>query len=154
MKNKNLRVFNNKLLKIVNETNYQFEYWLNGNFEDDPLPYEIKYILFSFSLKNNVINLSFSGGDMLNKTISPLTYYPLEVQFFNFSKFFNMFRYFFIYKTKKSANNNLRKVFCFRYIFLIIRNYLSNTISNMLKNKIILLGYENESISKCIIIQK
>ena len=150
---KNIVIYNKKLLKKINEINYHFANWIEGNFEDDPLPYEIKYILFLFSLKNNIINLNFSGGEQLSTINQPLEYFPLEIQFFNFNGFYNFFKYYFIYKTNKSAKTNLRKCFCFTFIKAIILTYLSGK-NKIIANKIVLLGYELEDSSKCINIQK
>lgn len=149
----NTFIYNKKLFKKINEINYHFSNWIDGNFEDDPLPYEINYILFLFSLKNNIINLNFSGGERLPKINQPLEYLPLEIQFFNFNGFYNFFKYYFIYKTKKSAKTNLRKCFCFTFIKTIILTYLSSK-NKIIANKNVLLGYESENNSKCINIQK
>lgn len=154
MRKKKFNVYNKKLIKTVNDTNYHFYNWIEGNFEDDPLPYEIKYILFLFSLKSNVIMLNFSGGERLYQINQPLEYFPLEIQFFNFSGFYNFFKYFYIYKTKKSAKTNLKKRFCFSFIRLIICNYLRANPQSKLIDKRVMLGYELGKLNECIIIQK
>lgn len=57
-----------------------FILWLKGLIEDDPIPYEIKSLVFYLN-KNNEIG--FSGTEKKEvKTIDKFFYEPLEAQYF------------------------------------------------------------------------
>ena len=56
-----------------------FELWVLGTLEDDPLPYEVRHIIFCLH-KDGF--LSFGGQEILPKMIFNFEYYPLESQFF------------------------------------------------------------------------
>ena len=56
-----------------------FEQWVLGTLEDDPLPYEVRHIIFCLHKEGF---LSFGGQEILPKMIFNFEYYPLEAQFF------------------------------------------------------------------------
>ena len=56
-----------------------FELWVLGTLEDDPLPYEVRHIIFCLHKEGF---LSFGGQEILPKMIFNFEYYPLEAQFF------------------------------------------------------------------------
>lgn len=58
----------------------EFIFWLYGLIEDDPIPYEIKSLVF-FVNKNNEIGFSGAEEKEINK-IDYYFYFPLESQFF------------------------------------------------------------------------
>ena len=60
-----------------------FEFWVLGTLEDDPLPYEVRHIIFCLH-KDGF--LSFGGQEILPKMIFNFEYYPLEAQFFPIKK--------------------------------------------------------------------
>ena len=133
--------YNIKLTKILNETQYQFDSWLNGNFEDDPLPYEINVILFCFSIKNDLISLNMSGGEHMYTYNQPLFYCPLELQFFFCKSFFNIFSYHIFFQTKKYRfNKKVKSLFVLKLVKSLIENYLKNNMNSPLINKKIYLG--------------
>lgn len=58
------------------------EYWLASIVEDNPLPYEIKYIVFILHLCNSKFFLEMGGCDLFPNNSMFFPYYPLEAQFF------------------------------------------------------------------------
>lgn len=56
--------------------------WVKGINEDDPLPYEIKYIYFIVSFKNKDIELSYTGADVKLTFFDFGPYLPLEAEYF------------------------------------------------------------------------
>lgn len=72
--------------------------WLCGIQEDDPLPYEINYILFIYETKNGIFELSYSASETKPMLLDFGEYFPLEAQYF-FSQNFHAFQ------TKKSTKN-------------------------------------------------
>ena len=56
-----------------------FEQWVLGTLEDDPLPYEVRHIIFCLHKEGF---LSFGGQEILPKMLFNFEYYPLEAQFF------------------------------------------------------------------------
>ncbi len=69
---------------------YYFKEWVMGLFEDDPLPYEIKYLCFIITLYQDRCELSLTGSERPFTTAYPQDYYPLEAQCFFLSKYFNL----------------------------------------------------------------
>ena len=67
-----------------------FFLWIVGIEEDDPLPYEIKYIYFSVSFANDICSLCYGGTEDFQKTVVNFDYFPLEAQFFCNSSFNNI----------------------------------------------------------------
>lgn len=59
-----------------------FYFWITGIEEDDPLPYEIKYVYFALSFKNNMCCLSYGGNENYDEIVTSFEYFPLEAQFF------------------------------------------------------------------------
>ena len=65
----------------------EFIFWLYGIIEDDPIPVEIKSLVFYL---NNNCELGFSGSEEENiKKVDLYFYYPLEAEFF-YSNSFNI----------------------------------------------------------------
>lgn len=56
-----------------------FLFWINGLIEDDPIPYEIKNLVF-FVNKN--YEIGFSGSENKIKKIDFYFYFPLEAEYF------------------------------------------------------------------------
>ena len=80
----------------------EFVFWLKGIIEDDPIPYEIKSLVF-FINKN--YEIGFSGSEEENiKFIDLYFYFPLESEYF-----FSKNCYFFIYskENKDESSQNL-----------------------------------------------
>ncbi len=70
---------------------YYFDDWVLGVFEDDPLPFEVNYILFILDKKGDYYNLEFSGHQYIDKSInSSGFFYPLEAQSFFCTEFFGL----------------------------------------------------------------
>ena len=59
-----------------------FYFWITGIEEDDPIPYEIRYVYFSISFKNNICNLCYGGNENYQEEVINFDYFPLEAQFF------------------------------------------------------------------------
>ncbi len=71
----------------MNEYYNEFILWLKGIVEDDPIPYEIKSLVFYLN-KNNEIG--FSGTEEKEvKVVDKFFYYPLEAQYFYCSNLYN-----------------------------------------------------------------
>lgn len=71
----------------MNEYYNEFRLWLKGLIEDDPIPYEIKSLVFYLN-KNNEIG--FSGTEESEvKVVDKFFYYPLEAQYFYFPNLYN-----------------------------------------------------------------
>lgn len=67
-----------------------FYSWILNIEEDDPIPYEIKYIYFVISFRNNICSLAMGGKEI--HSLSPINfeYFPLEAQFFNNESFMQL----------------------------------------------------------------
>lgn len=80
----------------------EFIFWLRGIIEDDPIPYEIKSLVF-FINKN--YEIGFSGAEEENiKTIYLNFYFPLEAEYF-FSV--ELYDHIFSNKNKKETSLNI-----------------------------------------------
>lgn len=146
MKYKNI---NYKLIKLLNEIQYHFDGWIDGNFEDDPLPYEINVIMYCFSIKNNMISLNMSAGEHMPKINVPLLYCPLELQFFYYKPFFDLLSQPFFYKTKRYRFSSINKVRVVENVITrLVKNYLCSNKKSVLNSKIICVGemYKNTQI--------
>lgn len=85
-----------------------FCYWVSGIFEDDPIPYEIKFIYFALHKQNNHTYISLGGTEQPLKRICNFEYYPLEAQYFNIQKYNKNFDLFCLRKLiEKSLKNNV-----------------------------------------------
>ena len=126
---KRYTAYNIKISKNENETQYHFNEWINGNFEDDPLPLEINTMIFIFSLNNNMISLSLSGGENLCSLNQPLMYYPLELQFFNYEPFYNLLNKHIYFVNKRNRFDRQNKI---NFICLVIKDLVNEYL---LKNK-------------------
>lgn len=164
LKSKNFynKVYNTKLFKITNFMQYQFDSWLNGNFEDDPLPYEIRYMLFLLTNQSGSFSLCFSGGECLYDINQPLEYYPLEAENFSSSEFYNLWKNYycynvsicqFKYKATQKHNYKLRETFYLRLSISLIKNYLKFNRNSYISKKEILIGNMFKNANMCIKIQ-
>lgn len=59
-----------------------FKRWIIGMQEDDPLPYEIRYVYFLITFTNNSCSLMFCGSENFEKQLINFEYFPLEAQYF------------------------------------------------------------------------
>ena len=148
---KSIISYNERIVKRINEIQYHFDEWINGNFEDDPLPYEVTTILFLFSIKNNMLFLNMSGGEYLSNINQPLLYCPLEIQFFNCKPFYDLVNSNIYFINKKYRFNQNKKIIFFRNIIeMLILKYLKNNGNSPLKQTNIYLGEMYKYSNKCI----
>ncbi|MBE5746410.1 MAG: hypothetical protein E7359_03900 [Clostridiales bacterium] len=71
--------------------------YLTGLIEDDPIPYEIKSLVFFINSNNEI---GFSGSEEEDiKIIDLYFYFPLEAEYFDFKPLYNYF-----------SNNKLNKI--------------------------------------------
>lgn len=132
---------------------HNFVLWIKGVFEDDPLPFEIRIIVFIFEYKNSFVSLNFSGGERITKKVEPLDYFPLESQCFFDSKFFNFYKKGYAFYTNKNSGNKLKKYFYFNLSYRLILNAIThNKIKEFLRKRIC-LGEAFKDFEDCIIIQ-
>lgn len=67
----------------------EFINWMEGLIEDDPIPFEIKSLVFYL---NSHLEIGFSGSEKEEvRLIEEFFYYPLEAQFFYCPKLYNDF---------------------------------------------------------------
>ena len=59
----------------------EIESWLTGLVEDDPIPYEIKHMIFFYTNANNCFVLKMGGFEILPKKVYEPDFFPLEAQF-------------------------------------------------------------------------
>lgn len=59
----------------------EIENWLVGLVEDDPIPYEIKHIVFFYTDLNNCFVLKIGGFEILPDKVYQPEFFPLEAQF-------------------------------------------------------------------------
>lgn len=129
--------FYNTYFKLLS---YEFNEWLIGIEEDEPLPYEINLVTFIISKNSNLYSLAYSGHEQttLEKLVAG-EYIPLEGQYF-YNK--HLMAVEFLSKSEKQKRDFL--------IFLItqlIKNLLKTNRAKFLKKKSIALGFEfNEPI--------
>lgn len=57
-------------------------FWLEQIVEDDPIPYEIKHIIFYY-VCDNAITLCMGGTEQKPTQNNMFDYFPLEAQYFN-----------------------------------------------------------------------
>ena len=103
----------------------EFRHWLEGIFEDDPLPDEIKILLFNVCV-NNVYRYVEVMGFEKEINFNSIVYYPLEAQFFwnhrlakyNKEKFYFEIKYMI---EEAFVSQNLKKELLNRKIYL--KNY-------------------------------
>lgn len=69
---------------------YYFSEWLLGLIEDDPIPYEIKYLTFIITEYDDRYELSLTGSENKLNICEPSFYYPLESQCFYNTAYFNL----------------------------------------------------------------
>jgi len=69
---------------------YYFSEWLLGLIEDDPIPYEIKYLTFIITEFDDRYELSLTGSEQKPLVCEPDFYYPLECQCFYNTSYFNL----------------------------------------------------------------
>lgn len=143
--------YNTKISKIINETQYQFNEWINGNFEDDPLPLEISAMIFIFSLDNNMITLSLSGGENLCALNQPLMYYPLELQFFYYEPFYNILKKHIYFVNKKYRFNKKIKInLVSKIVKELTKRYLFENEKSPLNRTNIYIGEMYKYTKMCI----
>jgi hypothetical protein len=66
--------------------------WLIEIEEDDPLPYEINFVMFVLVKKGVHYEVFFTGHETLFKnTIIAGPYYPLEAQYFNYKNLLDVY---------------------------------------------------------------
>ena len=65
----------------------KFKFWVSGILEDDPLPDEIKYIIFKVCVNGKFVYLEMLGLEVLNMNSN--LYRPLEAQFFNLKQLYH-----------------------------------------------------------------
>lgn len=77
-------------LDLFKEIYDDFRQWVLGVEEDDPLPPEIRFVLFVFSSHQNINHLQYVGCENAPKIICSFDYCPLEAQFFYCNKFLKL----------------------------------------------------------------
>ncbi len=60
-------------------------FWLEQIVEDDPIPYEVKHIIFSY-IFDGAITLCMGGTEQKPTINNMFDYFPLEAQFFDCKK--------------------------------------------------------------------
>ncbi len=72
----------------IKEIYSSFIAWLNGLIEDDPIPYEIKSLVFYISSNNEI---GFSGTEQTDvKIVDKFFFHPLEAQYFFCPKLYSI----------------------------------------------------------------
>jgi len=86
----------------------EFIFWLKGLIEDDPIPFEIKSLVF-FVNKN--YEIGFSGSEEENiKVVEYYFYFPLEAEYF-YCK--DLYKYIYSKKDReKTSLEILKKLLC------------------------------------------
>lgn len=72
-----------------NKVYFYFISWLNGLIEDDPIPYEIKSLVF-FVNENNEIGFSGSEDEVVN-VVEHCFFFPFESEYFDYKPLYNYF---------------------------------------------------------------
>lgn len=90
----------------------EFIDWIVGLIEDDPIPYEIEYLIFCLDKSNDFEHIMFAGNEKLEKCFLNFEYFPLEAQFFNVYKFKKNFSLFDLRKLIENALHfkNFKKI--------------------------------------------
>lgn len=99
----------------------QFIFWILGIVEDDPIPDEIKCILFETKIRGEYKYIILKGYEN-EPNINAFTFCPLEAQWFNNTTLAKMHKDNFIYNIKyiineSFANNELKAVFKSKKIY-------------------------------------
>jgi len=79
------------------------EFWLLSIVEDDPLPDEIKIIVFNIISNGEFLTLSLTGFESLNN-MNKVPYNPLEAQFYYDKKYLKLDAKSFIIKFKNAID--------------------------------------------------
>ncbi len=88
------------------------KFWLEQIVEDDPIPYEIKYIIFSYTF-DGVITLCMGGTEQKPTQNNMFDFFPLEAQFFDCKELARINdRSFF----ERLFENSLDECFCDKYL--------------------------------------
>ena len=116
-----------------------FVSWIDGIQEDEPVPYEVKYIYFILELSNNDIALSYTGSDKQLKIFERAMYSPLEGEYLFSTSLKQLAKEKFEYK-KNISNFD---------VFEMLKNIIFAGVKKLvfLKNKEILFGYKFDKIT-------
>lgn len=100
-----------------------FAFWLHGIVEDDPLPDEIKNIVFVIKQNGEYSYLELRGYETLS--INTIFYRPLEAEFFDLMGIYHMSNKVFLHRIKSMIDEafsmeELKVQFAKRNIYLII----------------------------------
>ena len=68
----------------------RFNEWLNGLVEEDPIPFEVKHLLFIISEYDDRVELALTGSEKQLNISYPSFYFPLEAQCFFDAEYFNL----------------------------------------------------------------
>lgn len=105
----------------------QFIFWLIGLVEDDPIPDEIKCILFETKINGKYKYIQLKGYED-EPNVNSLAFCPLEAQWFNNITLAKMYKDNFIYNVKyiineSISNDSLKEIFMNKKIYF---KYLNN----------------------------
>ena len=93
----------------INKIYEEFKSWLYSVIEDDPIPYEIKSLVFFI---NNNFEIGFSGFEEENVNIVDFGFYfPQDAEFFYCKELYNFF---------KKQNFNIKKVL--NFVEMLLKN--------------------------------
>ena len=124
--------------EYFNKLSVQFNAWLIGIQEDEPIPYEVNTACFIIKKESVLYSISYSGEETtgkLNKLL-PNHYTPLEGQFFS-NTILNDFD---AIKTSEKE----KKAFLLTLLKMLIVNFLKTEESWFLKDKKIAYGFYNK----------
>lgn len=120
---------------------YDFQTWINSIEEDDPLPFEVNYIVLNVSFQPNFVNIALSGHELKPKQITNGLFCPLEAQSFysvSLQKAYQSSCAFF-YKVNKGNKLNLKVFFIYKLLLSMIKR-MKQSFSNPILHKTIIIG--------------
>lgn len=65
-------------------------FWVTGIVEDNPIPYEVKHIVFCYTLTNNCFIVFMGGCEQKPLQENMFDYFPLEAQYFDSKQLYSI----------------------------------------------------------------
>ena len=140
IKNKQILIKNSQKQRIFDD----FMFWVNGIQEDEPLPFEVKYIYFVLDFSNNDITLSYTGSEIKLPFFELSLYSLLEGEYF-FSGELNILSHqLFDYKKKSKNKNSISKQDAFNMLQDIV--FAGTKKLKFLNGKRVFFGFKNKKV--------